>query len=132
MANQFPGETPPLPPSMPPGPPVPPQGPPLPMRPHHGTLILVLGIVSVVCDFVCCIGWPFALAGGIVAWIMGNNDLREMQAGYTDPSGRAMANAGRICGIIGLALLVLVISFVMIYGIASGELEKAIRDGMKS
>jgi len=67
------------------------------MKPHRGTLILVFGIVSLV---VCA---PL----GIVAWIMGNNDLREMDSGTMDPAGRGNTSAGRICGIIGTVLLVL-------------------------
>ena len=67
------------------------------MKPHRGTLILVLGILSLV---ICA---PL----GIFAWIMGNGDIREMAAGTMDPSGRDTTNAGRICGIIGTVLLAL-------------------------
>ena len=38
---------------------------------------------------------------------MGSNDLREMDAGTMDPSGRSTTNAGRICGIIAVILLIL-------------------------
>jgi hypothetical protein len=67
------------------------------MKPHRGTLILVLGILSIV------------LCGplGIFAWLLGNGDLREMAAGTMDPSGRDTTNAGRICGIIGIVLFAL-------------------------
>jgi len=56
---------------------------------------LVLGILGIV------------LCGplGIAAWIMGNSDLKEMDAGTMDPSGRGNTNAGRICGIIATILL---------------------------
>jgi hypothetical protein len=64
------------------------------MKPHRATLILVLGILSIV---VC---GPL----GIAAWIMGNADLKEMDAGTMDASGRGNTNAGRICGIIGTIL----------------------------
>jgi hypothetical protein len=67
------------------------------MKPHRGTLILVFGILSLV---VSC----FPL--GIAAWIMGNGDLKQMDAGTMDPSGRSNTNAGRICGIIGTVLLI--------------------------
>lgn len=67
----------------------------LPMKPHRGTLILVFGILGLVaCGFF-----------GIAAWVMGNNDLREMDAGLMDPEGRANTSAGRICGIIATALI---------------------------
>jgi hypothetical protein len=67
------------------------------MKPHRGTTILVLGILGLV------------LCGplGIAAWIMGNGDLREMNAGTMDPSGRGNTNAGRICGIIATILTIL-------------------------
>lgn len=66
------------------------------MKPHRGTLILIFGILSiVVCGFL-----------GIPAWIMGNNDLKEMDSGLMDPTGRDNTNAGRICGMIGTILLV--------------------------
>jgi hypothetical protein len=74
------------------------------MKPHRGTLILVLGILSlVVCAFL-----------GIPAWIMGNNDLAAMNAGLMDPSGRSTTNAGRICGMIGTILLILSILLAIV------------------
>ena len=67
------------------------------MKPHRGTLILVLGILSIViCGFL-----------GIPAWIMGNTDLKEIDSGQMDSTGRSLTNAGRICGMIGVILLVL-------------------------
>ena len=65
--------------------------------PHRGTLILVLGILGIVlCGFV-----------APIAWIMGNQDLKEMRAGRMDPTGEGITNGGRICGMIGTILLVL-------------------------
>ena len=66
------------------------------MKPHRGTLILVLGILGLV---VCA---PVAIA----AWVMGSGDLKEIDAGTMDPSGRGITNAGKICGIIGTILLI--------------------------
>src|SRR5437879_4667466 len=64
------------------------------LQPHHGTLILILGILSIVlCGFL-----------GPVAWIMGSNDLKEIRAGRMDPEGEGTTNGGRICGIIGTFL----------------------------
>jgi hypothetical protein len=79
------------------------------MKPHRATAVLVLGILSLI---VCA---PL----GIAAWVMGNNDLREMNNGLMDPSGRDSTNAGRICGIIGTALLILwfvVMIFILVMG----------------
>lgn len=84
--------------------------PPQSLAPHRGGLILALGILGLVCCFIC----------GIVAWVMGNNDLREMAAGRMDRSGQGMTQAGKICGMISVILwiIVLVIQLIaMILGI---------------
>jgi len=70
-----------------------------PVAAHRGTLILTLGIVSIV---VCCCSFL-----GPVAWVMGNNDLREMRAGPMDREGEGTTQAGRVCGIIGTVMLVM-------------------------
>ena len=67
------------------------------MKPHRGTLILVLGILGLV---VCA---PLAIA----AWVMGSGDLKQIDAGTMDPSGRGTTQAGKICGIIGTILLII-------------------------
>ena len=65
--------------------------------PHRGGLILALGIVSLVaCQFL-----------GIAPWLMGKADLQEMEAGRMDSSGRGLTDAGRILGIVSLAMCVL-------------------------
>jgi hypothetical protein len=78
------------------------------MKPHRGTLILILGILSlVVCG-------PL----GIAAWIMGNGDLKEIDAGTMDPSGRSTTNAGRICGIIAVILMAIsVVVLIAVFGL---------------
>jgi uncharacterized membrane protein YidH (DUF202 family) len=43
---------------------------------------------------------------GIIAWVMGNNDLREMAAGTMDPAGRGLTQAGKICGMISVILVI--------------------------
>ncbi len=62
---------------------------------HRGTLILMLGILSFF------FAWPIL---GIIAWILGANDLKEMRAGRMDPSGESQTNTGRICGMISTLL----------------------------
>jgi len=42
---------------------------------------------------------------GIAAWVMGNGDLKQIDGGAMDPSGRSETNAGRICGMIATILL---------------------------
>ncbi|MCD4700204.1 MAG: DUF4190 domain-containing protein [Phycisphaerae bacterium] len=66
------------------------------LKPHRGTLILVLGILGLVVCVIC----------GIIAWVMGNNDLREMAAGSMDRSGEGLTKAGKICGMISVLLVI--------------------------
>ena len=86
------------------------------MRPHRGVLVLVLGILGIVLCFIC----------GIVAWIMGNGDLRQMDAGLMDPTGRGLTQAGKICGIIAVALAAIglviwgIIMILAVIGAAAG------------
>ena len=58
-------------------------------------LLLGMGILSLVV-------MPIIL--GPIAWVMANNDLKEMRAGRMDPEGESNTNAGRICGIIGIIM----------------------------
>jgi len=75
------------------------------MKPHRGTLILVLGILSlVVCS-------PL----GIAAWVMGSGDLKQMDAGTMDPSGRGNTQAGKICGIIATILMIIGIIIAAVF-----------------
>ena len=75
------------------------------VAPHRGVLILVLGILSIVCCFIC----------GIIAWVMGNNDMRQMDAGRMDPTGRGITQAGKICGIVGIILNIIVIVMQVLF-----------------
>ena len=82
--------------------------------PHRGGAVLTLGIMALVLFFV-----PFMPVGGLVlgimAWVMGNNDLAEMRAGRMDPEGESQTNAGRVCGIIAVVLHVLSLVLVGAY-----------------
>lgn len=64
------------------------------VTPHRGSLILTFGILSLCLPF---IGFIF----GLLAWIFSGKDLKKMNTGEIDPSGRGNTKAGRICGIIG-------------------------------
>ena len=84
--------------------------------PHRGVLILVLGILGIVCCFIC----------GIVAWVMGNNDMREIDAGRMDPTGRGLTQAGKICGMVGVILSIVAIVMQVIFmllGMGAGLLD---------
>lgn len=70
----------------------------------QATTILVLGILSIVCCGLL----------GIAAWIMGNNELKAIDEGRRPPENRGNANAGRICGIVGVALSAIGIIFAIL------------------
>jgi predicted Zn finger-like uncharacterized protein len=90
-------------------------------EPHRGTLILTLGIVSIVTAWL--LG-PVGLIVGIITWIMGQRDLKKMKANVMDPQGLGSTQAGWICGIIGTAFgglmsLCCVGYMVMIFGMTA-------------
>lgn len=80
------------PPGLPGG--YPPYQPP-PQDHPQATTVLVLGILGLV---VCGVLAPFA-------WVMGNRVLREIDAAHGQVGGRGNANAGRVLGMVGTALL---------------------------
>jgi hypothetical protein len=70
------------------------------------------------------------LAFGILAWVMGNGDLKEMADGRMDPSGEGMTKAGKILGMIGCILHI--VGFLgwlllVIFGVALAGLHGALR-----
>ena len=74
-------------------------------QPHpQGTLVLVLGIIGLVACFI----------PGIVALVMGNRALKEIDANPTAYNNRSNVQIGRILGIIGIVWQV---GLGIIYGI---------------
>jgi predicted Zn finger-like uncharacterized protein len=65
-------------------------------EPHRGTLILVLGIVSIIIM----VNLGLGFVTGIPAWVMGNADMKKIKAGVMDPAGAGQTNAGRIMGVV--------------------------------
>ena len=45
---------------------------------------------------------------------MGKDDLREMDLGLMDPSGRDLTNAGRILGIVATVILIFQLAIMLI------------------
>ena len=85
------------------------------LKPHRGGLILAFGLLTWI------VGCPLF---GIMAWVMGNQDLHEMAAGRMDPTGEGMTVAGKIIGMVQIILLGLVIlgwcGFALILGGIAG------------
>ncbi len=78
-------------------------GPRLDAEPDRGTIVLALGIISLALILVWC-ATPVGAILGLVAWIMGQIDLRKMKSGQMDDQNRGMTQAGWICGILGTVL----------------------------
>ncbi len=79
-----------------------------PLQPHRGPAILTLGILG------CAIGC-FGLVMGLIAWNMGNADLRAMDEGRMDPAGRSLTISGRICGIVGTCFQSVMVCFGLLW-----------------
>ena len=83
------------------------------LEPHRGTLILVLGILSLVlCGFFT----------GIPAWIMGKGDLAKIKDGIMDPEGEGPTKAGMICGMICCIISAVGIGLIILLTILGGGL----------
>lgn len=52
---------------------------------------------------------------GIAAWIMGVKDLKEMDAGTMESDGRGMTQAGKICGIVAICMVI--VGFIIVAGL---------------
>ncbi len=76
------------------------------LAPHRGDTIQLLGILSFF--FI-----PYVL--GPMAWVMGNGDLAEMDAGRMDPSGRKATETGRMCGKIAIIIHASLLGFFMLF-----------------
>jgi hypothetical protein len=82
------------------------------MKPHRGTLILILGIVGFCCGIV-----------GLVAFIMGTGDLKEMREGRMDPSGEGKTQVGRWLGLVFFILNVvgIILQYTVFKGAIPGQ-----------
>lgn len=72
-------------------------GAPSALKPHRGTMLIIFGVLGLIC----------CIIFGILAWVMGQGDLKEMAAGRMDPSGEGITKAAKILGIISVVLNVL-------------------------
>ncbi|HSF97953.1 MAG TPA: DUF4190 domain-containing protein [Ornithinibacter sp.] len=71
-----------------------------------GMTVLILGILGIVCCS------PL----GIVAFVMGNNALKEIDAQPGRYGNRQIVQIGRILGIVAMVLLVLSILWIVFFG----------------
>lgn len=102
--------------------------PPLPEQPYGPYRMLppasgagaamVLGIISIAGCW-CCWGVVGLICGGL-AIVFGGNAMRDIDAGRADPNDRGKAVAGKVCGIIGLIISILVL-ILSIFWFAAGR-----------
>ncbi len=86
---------------------------------HRGGLVLTMGILSLFCNF--------AFVPGILAWVFGRADLKQMEAGVMDNEGQGLTQAGMYIGIVmtclplvGIALYMLFIFFMIMVSLVAG------------
>ncbi len=74
-------------------------------EPHRGALILGLGLAGllVTCPLL-----------SVMAWMLGNRDVRKMRDGTMDPTGMGMTEAGRVVGML-LCMLWIAVFTVAIF-----------------
>jgi len=98
-------------------------------EPGRGTLILVLGILSIV------LLGPFV---GIPAWVMGNKDLKKIRNGIISFNEKSATKIGMILGILGiigssiLIIIVLGIAIVVSINLNSANSISSNRDAVIS
>ena len=80
------------------------------IKAHRGILILILGLVGMVCC-------PFI---GIIAWVMGNSDMKAMAAGTMDRNGEGMTKVGKIFGIVGCVIAIMFMIKAVFFGGLAG------------
>ena len=92
------------------------------VQPHRGALLLTFGILSLVICFIF----------GIVAWVMANADLKAMAEGRMDRSGEGLTKAGKILGIVSVALQIVgmvVFMLLMVLGVFAAAAGAASQGG---
>ena len=77
-------------------------------EPHHGVLVLVMGILGLTGLCTCILLGACSIVAIILGWI----DLNKMKDGRMDPTGRSLTMAGLILGIVSLALYAI---FILLY-----------------
>ncbi|OQA37004.1 MAG: hypothetical protein BWY56_01221 [Acidobacteria bacterium ADurb.Bin340] len=92
-------------------------GAPSALKPHRGTMLIIFGVLGIIC----------CVIFGILAWVMGQGDLKEMAAGQMDPSGEGMAKAAKILGIVSVVLNVI---GILIWGLMMAGIFAAAAGGM--
>lgn len=96
--------------------------------PKHpkATTAMVLGIVAVAGGLMAC-GLPTLIAP--FAWLTGHKAVKEIDASGGTIGGRSEAHAGKILGIVGTVMLVLIIAAVILFIVLSMTIDNFWDDG---
>lgn len=92
------------------------------VEPHRGTLILALSLIGLMT----CLGGPCGIMGvvlSIIVLVLAHQDLRAMNEGRMDSTGRGLTQAGRIIAWIQIALIgaLMLFYFVLIVFMLLGQ-----------
>ena len=99
---------------------------------QRATMSMVMGIASIVLSLLgcCCYGIP-SLVGvglGIAAFVTGKNELEDIAGGFASPLGESQANTGKLTGMIGAGLgvvMFLLVIVLLVFGVMSGAMQNA-------
>lgn len=80
-------------------------GQPIVRKQHRAGTIITLSLIGLI------VFGPLCVA----AWVMGNHDLREMDLGIMDNSGRSITTSGRTIGIVGTVLWIIGVILLLIF-----------------
>jgi hypothetical protein len=85
----------------------------------NGVIILILGILSIaICGLL-----------GPIAWVMGNQSMKDIRMGVMDPREEGLVNAGRIIGMIVTILICLGVVLycgILVFAIGIGAAGSAV------
>ena len=102
--------------AAPPGAPGAPAGPVAASAPSgKATAALVCGIAGLCLAVFCCGGGIFGIGTSIVATALGSQEVKDIEAGRSDPAGIGHAKAGRTMGIVGIVLNVMLWAGIALY-----------------
>jgi len=73
-------------------------------------MVLALGILSLVPPIAVI---PF----GLTAWFMASSDIRDMNAGRMDASGRTVTQAGQVCAALGASVWCACAASLLLWGL---------------
>ncbi len=81
------------------------------LPPNRGVAVMVVGIISSACYLLCLLlFWPaliISLVMGLIAWVMGGQDLQGIKNGELDSEGKSFVLAGYICGMVTTILSII-------------------------